>query len=102
MMVNNAFLSEAYFQHSKNDYIYTVQKIIVAVQQVLLPITNDIMESIPRGTMSFNNYIDIMDDLNSEKGELISLIETVSHLSGDLEQHKNQTVCVLVELQSCI
>ena len=44
----------------------------------------------------------IKDDLNSVKRELTSLNETVSHLSGDLEQHKNQTASVLADLQSSI
>ena len=82
MMVSNAFLSQTYFQHSKNDYIYTVKKISEAMRQVLLPIMND-----------------IKDDLNSVKGELTSLNETVSHLSGDFEQHKNQTTSVSEELR---
>ena len=42
---------------------------------------------------------DIKDDLSSVKRELTSLNESVSHLSGDLEQHKNQTT---IDLQSYI
>ena len=44
----------------------------------------------------------IKDDLNYVKRELTSLNKTVSHLSGDLEQHKNQTTSVLADLQSSI
>ena len=66
-------------------YVCAVQGLIEAVKQVLLPI----MKS-------------IKDDLNSVKGELTSLNETVSHLSGDPEQHKSQTTSVLADLQLSI
>ena len=65
--------------------VCAVQGLSKAVKQVLLPI----MKS-------------IKDDLNSVKRELTSLNKTVSHLSGDLEQHKNQTTSVLADLQSAI
>ena len=65
--------------------VCAVQGLSKAVKQVLLPI----MKS-------------IKDDLNSVKRELTSLNKTVSHLSGDLEQHKNQTASVLADLQSSI
>ena len=62
-----------------------VQGLSKAVKQVLLPI----MKS-------------IKGDFNSVKGELTSLNETVSHLSGDLEQHKNQTTSASEELKEIV
>ena len=44
----------------------------------------------------------IYDELSFMRRELTSLNKTVSHLNGDLEQHKKQTTSVLVDLHSSI
>ena len=83
MMVSIAFCGV--ISSSLRTCVCAIQRLTEAVKLVLLPI----MKS-------------IKDDLNSVKGELTSLNKTVSHLSGDLEQQKNQTTSVLADLQSSI
>ena len=73
-------------------FLCTVTRISGAVLQVLLPIMNDIKDDLSS----------VKDDLSSVKRDLTSLNESVSKLSGDLKDHKNQTTSELVRLENML
>ena len=82
-----------YLIQQSNSLMFCVgARLSAAVHEILLPIMKEIK----------NDLNSLKDDLNSVKNDFNSFNKTVSSLSGDLEDYKQQTASQLSQLTTTV